>query len=143
MRHTLDPVFDLFPKWRAYLRVDNAADGSTFEVLEVPPPVGSDAAAGLLVSAIHDEITIGFDVFQADFDHWIGDGGALDFIRRIVTERVAVVSWWSGERWCGAALLEAGQRPEVPPWAASLAVDRIRVRSWRGALNADVECSAP
>ena len=143
MRHTLDPVFDLLPKWRALLRTATAGDGSTFQVLEVPAPEGSDAVAGLLVSTADDEITVGFDVYHSHFDAWTGDTGALEFIRRIVTERVAVVSWWSGGKWCGSGQLEAGQRPEVPSSAAGLAVDRMRVRSWRGALNADIECSSP
>lgn len=140
MRYELNPVLDLFPKWRAHLRIGTADDGSTFEVLEVPAPVGSDAVSGLFVSTADGEITVGFDVHHSQFDGWAGDAGALAFIREVVTEHVAVVSWWSGERWCGSAPLEAGRRPEVPSWAAAVAVDRIRVRSWRGALNADVEC---
>lgn len=140
MRHTLEPVFGIFPKWRALLRTATAGDGSAFQVLEVPAPVGSDAAAGLLVSTDDDRISVSFDVYQSHFDDWAGPAGALDFIRQLVTEHVAVVSWWSGGRWCGCGRLTAGQRPEVPSWAANMAVDGIRVRSWRGALNADVAC---
>ena len=139
MRHTLEPVLDLFPKWRALLRTATADDGSAFDVLEVPAPEGSDAAAGLHLSTAHGAITVGFDVHEARFDEWAGDEGALDYVRRLVTERVAVVSWWSGGRWCGSGQLEAGKRPEVPSSMRSMGVDRIRVRSWRGALNADVD----
>jgi len=139
MRHTLDPVLGLFPKWRPLLRTATADDGSSFEVLEVPAPESSDAAAGLLVSTANGGITVSFDVHDSHFDGWTGDAGALEFIRRLVTERLAVVSWWSGGRWCGSGQVEAGQRPEVPSRLTGMGIDRIRVRSWRGALNADVE----
>ena len=142
MQHKLDPVFNIFPKWRALLRTAAADNGSPFEVLEVPAPEGSDAAAGLLVSTANGAITVSFDVHDSRFDGWAGDAGALEYIRRLVTERVAVVSWWCGGRWCGSGQLEAGQRPEVPSGLAGMGVDRIRVRSWRGALNANVERSA-
>lgn len=143
MRHTLEPVFDIFPKWRALVRTGTADDGTPFQVLEVPAPVGSDAAAGLLVSTDSGEITVGFDVYHARFGDWSGDAGALHLIRRIVMERVAVVSWWSGGRWCGSETLETGRQPGMPSWAADQGVDRIRVRSWRGALNADLDFLAP
>ncbi len=143
MQHKLDPVFSIFPKWRALLRTATADDGSIFEVLEVPAPEGSDAAAGLLVSTANGEITVSFDVHDSRFDGWTGEVGALDYIGLLVTERVAVVSWWSGGRWCGSGQVEAGRRPEVPSGLIGVGVDRIRVRSWRGALNADVERSAP
>ncbi len=139
MRHKLDPVLDIFPKWRALVRTATADDGSAFEVLEVPAPDGSDAAAGLLVSTANGKVTVSFDVHDSRFDEWAGDAGALEYIRRLVTERVAVVSWWSGGRWCGSSSLDADQRPGMPSWAAGQGVDRIRVRSWRGALNADLE----
>lgn len=143
MRHKLDPVLNIFPKWRALVRTATAEDGSDFEVLEVPAPEGSDAAAGLLVSTANGEITVSFDVHDSRFDGWSGDAGALEYIRRLVTERVAVVSWWSGGRWCGSGRVDVGQRPQVPSGVAGMGVDRIRVRSWRGALNADVERPVP
>jgi len=142
MQHKLDPVLNIFPKWRALLRTGTADDGTPFEVLEVPAPLGSDAAAGLLVSTANGEITVGFDVYHSHFEDWAGEAGALDLIQKIVMERVAVVSWWSGGRWCGSSSLDADAQPGMPSWAASQGVDRIRVRSWRGALNADVERSA-
>lgn len=139
MRHTLEPVFDIFPKWRPLLRVATTDDGSTFHLIEVPAPEGSDAASGLLVRTAGDEITVGFDLHDSRFQGWAGETGALDLVRRLVTERVAVVSWWSRGGWCGSGWQDAGRRPEVPAWVAGMAVDAIRVRSWRGALNADVE----
>jgi hypothetical protein len=63
----------------------------------------------------------------------------MEFIKQIVSERVAVMSWWNGEQWCGSTQLEAGQKPELPSWAGAPAIDRVRVRSWNGTLNADVD----
>lgn len=145
MAHTLQPVLAAFPEWRRFVRVETANDGSTYEVLQIQAPVAANVAHGLLVDTSNDEITVGFDVYHSHFDDWVDDNincgtvAALDFIRQIVSERVAVLSWWQGEKWCGSAQLEAGEEPELPSWAGAPTIDRIRVRSWNGALNADVD----
>ncbi|GMU65838.1 MAG: hypothetical protein AMXMBFR36_21120 [Acidobacteriota bacterium] len=56
---------------------------------------------------------------------------------RIVNEGVAVVSWWDGDNWRASADLEAGSELETPEWMTK-SFDRIRVRSWKGSLNADI-----
>jgi len=55
-----------------------------------------------------------------------------------VYERVAVVSWWLNDEWCGSAQLEAGASPSVPSWTGAGSFNRIRIRSWKGSLNADI-----
>ncbi|MDO8458456.1 MAG: hypothetical protein Q7T07_16250 [Burkholderiaceae bacterium] len=142
---TLAPVLDAFPEWRSLVREEQADDGSSFEVLEVQAPVGANVKHGLLMDTAGDEITISFDAYHSHFDEWGSDGthfgtmAALEFIKQLVSERVAVLSWWKGEQWCGSAQLEAGQTPEIPSWAGAPTITRIRVRSWKGTLNADVE----
>jgi hypothetical protein len=142
---TLAPVLDAFPEWRPLVREERADDGSSFEVLEVQAPAGANVKHGLVIDTAGDEITISFDAYHSHFDEWVGDGtqfgtmAALEFIKQLVSERVAVLSWWKGEQWCGSTQLEAGQAPELPSWAGAPTIERIRVRSWKGTLNADVE----
>lgn len=141
----LAPVLDAFPEWRSLVRKERTDDGSSVEVLEVQAPAGANVTHGLVIDTSNDEITVGFDVYHSHFDEWVGDGthfgtmAALEFVRQIVSERVAVMSWWNGEQWCGSTQVEAGQALELPSWAGAPTIDRIRVRSWRGTLNADVE----
>lgn len=142
---TLAPIFDAFPEWRSLAREERDDAGSLVEILEVQPPAGANVAHGLVVDTSNDEITVGFDAYHSHFDEWVGDGthfgtmAALEFIKQLVSERVAVVSWWNGEQWCGSTQIEAAQPPELPSWAGAPNITRIRVRSWRGTLNADVE----
>jgi hypothetical protein len=144
MARSLAPVLDAFPEWRGLVRAQTADDGSSFEILEVQALAAADVTHGLVVDTSNDEITVGFDVYHSHFDDWVGDGtsfgtmAAVEFIKQVVSERVAVISWWKGEQWCGSTQLEAGKKPELPSWAGAPAIDRVRVRSWRGTLNADV-----
>jgi hypothetical protein len=141
---TLAPVLEAFPEWTSLVREEKGDDGSIYEVLEVSAPPSANVEHGLIVDTSNDEITVGFDVYHGHFDELVGDGvhfgtmAALEFVRQIVSERVAVMSWWEGERWCGSSQLEPGRKPGLPSWAGALAIDRIRVRSWRGTLNADI-----
>ena len=113
-------------------------------MVEVTSPVTADVKHGLVVDTSNEEITVGFDCYHSHFDEWVGDGesfgtlAALEFIKQVVSERVAVVSWWRDDEWCGSAQLEAGASPAVPSWASSNSFNRIRIRSWKGSLNADI-----
>src|SRR4051794_12119864 len=120
---TLAPVLDAFPEWRSLVREETADCGSSFEVLEIQAPAAANVTYGLVINTSNDEITVGFDVYHSHFDEWIGDGthfgtmAALEFIRQLVSERVAVMSWWKGEQCCGSTQLEVGQIPELPSWS--------------------------
>lgn len=139
---TAEEIFASFPEWRALAREEQADDGSAFLVIEVAPPREANVEHGLIVDTANQEVTVGFDCYHSHYDQWVGDGehvgteAALEFVKRIINERVAVVSWWQNELWRGSAQLEAGASPELPSWQTSF--NRIRIRSWKGALNADV-----
>jgi hypothetical protein len=145
MAQLLEAVLQAFPEWRPLVRVETAEDGSPIEVLEVQAPRQAQVERGLGVDTSGGELTITFDFYHAHFPEGVGDGthfgaaAGVEFIRKLVAEQVAVMSWWEGERCFGFSHLEAGEKPELPSWAAGAAVDRLRVRSWRGTLNADVE----
>lgn len=139
-----EELFASFPHWRALARNEQAEDGTTYLVVEVPPPPEAHVEHGLVIDTSNGEITVGFDCYHAQFDRWTGDSkyfgtqSALDFVERIMSERIAVASWWLNDRWRGSAQLEAGASPETPTWISPGTFNRIRVRSWKGALNADI-----
>jgi len=134
-------LFAIFPQWRSLARTEKGEDGTEFLIVDVTPPPEANVEYGLTIDTAGDEITVGFDYYHSHFDAWVGDGehfgtkAALGFIRQIVAEEVAVASWWKGEKWKGSTQVAAGEMPKMT-WIADF--DRMRVRSWKGNLNADV-----
>jgi hypothetical protein len=134
-------LFAAFPQWQALARTEPADDGGSFLTLEVAPPKQANVEYPLMIQTENREITVGFDYSHAHFDQWADDGTdagidtAEHFVRQIIEEQIAVFSWWLDEQWRGSSYLEAGTAPKVPSWSTS---NRIRVRSWRGTFNADI-----
>ena len=125
--------------------MEKATDGTEYLVIEVTPPPQAKVEHGLVIDTSNSEVTVGFDSYHSHFDDWVGDGeqfgtkAAIEFIKQIIFERTAVVSWWQGTEWRGSAQLEAGAKSAVPSWATEGQYDRVRIRSWRGTLNADTD----
>jgi len=138
-----EQLFARFPEWRQYAKVEKEADGKAFIRLEVPAPAGANARSGLVVSTANEEVTVEFDYYHSHFDEMVGDGThvgtetALDLIRRFLAEEVAAVSWWHGDDWRGSTIVNAGETPE--PFEFRRPFNRVRIRSWKGTLNADVD----
>ena len=138
-----EQLFARFPQWRQYAKSEAEADGRPFIRVEVPAPAGANARSGLVVSTANDEVTVEFDYYHSHFDDMVGDGtnvgteAALDLVAKLLAEKVAAVSWWNGEDWRGSTLIEAGEKPE--PHDFTRPFNRVRVRSWKGTLNADVD----
>ena len=140
-----EELFAVFPEWRALARTETATDGAEYLVIEVTPPSQANVEHGLVIDTSNNEVTVGFDSYHSHFDDWVGDGehfgtkAAIEFIKQVVSERTAVISWWQGTEWRGSAQLEAGAKSVVPSWATEGQYDRVRVRSWCGSLNADTD----
>jgi hypothetical protein len=134
-------LFSLFPQWRTLARTEKDEDGTEFLVVDVTAAPEANVEYGLTIDTAGGEITVGFDYYHSHFDEWVGDGehfgtkAALEFIRQIVSEEVAVASWWKGNEWKGSTQIAAGEEPKMT-WMADF--DRIRVRSWKGTHNADI-----
>src|SRR5262245_46262152 len=102
-------LFEAFPAWRSSAREERDANGSSYLVIEIAPPPEARAERGLLVHTDNDEVTVGFDFYHSHCDSCVGDGdhfgttAAVPFIRQLLTERVAVVSWWFDDTWRGSA----------------------------------------
>jgi hypothetical protein len=140
-KQAADEFLAAFPEWREFARLEQRDDGSSYFVLQIKPPSQAAVDHGLLVHTDNEEVTVGFDFYHSHFDSMVGDGehfgttAAVEFVRQVVSERVAVASWWLGESWAGSAQIEAGDRPHAKFVKDH---DRIRVRSWRGTFNADI-----
>lgn len=137
-------LFAVFPEWRAFARSEAEESGVPYLVVHVPAPAEADEEHGLTIDTSNEEVTVGFDCYHSHFNAWDGDGedvgtlAALEFIKQVVHERVAIVSWWLDEKWCGSSRTAAGSTAEVASWAGAQGCNRIRVRSWNGTFNADI-----
>ena len=134
-------IFAAFPGWRQYGREEQREDGTSYLVLQIDPPLEAAVDKVLLIHTDNDEVTVGFDFYHSHFGSAVGDGNrlgaaaAVEFVRHLVSERIAVASWWLDDDWRGSAQVAAGATP-----IASFVKEhnRIRVRSWKGRLNADI-----
>jgi hypothetical protein len=137
---TAQIVFRDFPDWRAFSREERNHDGTLYLVVEVPPPAEANTLLGLVVSTDNDEVTVAFDYYHSHFDEWSSNDdwahqyAALPFVQGLLSETIAVTSWWRGNEWRGSSQQLAGTDAE-PDHITDFS--RIRVRSWKGTFNDD------
>ena len=99
------------------------------------------AARPLSIDTCGEEVTVAFDAYHAHFNEFRNEsecGAAFEFICKIINGEFAVVSYWREEQWCGSTLLKEENFPttnENYPYAS-----KIKIRSWLGNLDQDVEC---
>jgi len=135
-----EEIFASYPEWRSRAREEDAQDGSTYLYIEVPAPAAADTTHGLEINTDNEEVTVSFDFYHSHFDRWkvqqpgFEHQAALPFVQALLSESVAVASWWQGEQWCGSCQLAAGEEPEL---TVAQEFNRIRVRSWQGSRNED------
>lgn len=139
-----DLLFSRYPQWRGKETIERNNNGAAHFTLSVPAPVQANTEHGLWISTERGELTVGFDAYHTHFSESIGDGDmfgleyGIRFIQQILDEEIAAVSWWNNEIWRGSAQTEAGSKPDLHPEHMS-DFNRVRVRSWKGALNADIK----
>lgn len=132
-------ILDAFPEWQNLADTQEGVAGKIFFVLKIGPPADADVDQGLLIHTHNNEITVAFDYYHSHFDSVLGDGepdgiGAVEFVRGIIEERIAVASWWLDDKWMGSVQIEAGTPPTFPFKGK---YNRLRVRSWNGRYNTD------
>ncbi len=138
-----EELFQEFPLWKAHSRVEHEGDGTAYMIIEVDPPDQANVEHGLVIDTSNEEITVGFDAYHSHFDSWSEDGkqfgtlSALEFIKQLVSERVAILSWWRDEEWCGSTQLEVKDGTVTLGWETETRGNRVRIRSWKGTLNHD------
>ncbi|MGB3357110.1 MAG: hypothetical protein WBB00_30635 [Mycobacterium sp.] len=133
-----EPLFEAFPQWRILARREVNRYGEEYVLVEFDPPPAADVDEGLWITC-DSEITVGFAEYHEHFWAWIEedirDRGALDFVRGILEERVAVATLFDGDEAVAYTTVETGEpnRPVV----GHRTYNRMRVRSWNGTFNRD------
>lgn len=143
-------LFAEWPAWEAYAVVErDEATGEGYLVVKVPDPLGSRLDYPLTVWTDSSEVTVGMDWYHTHFvwpterdDLAIELTDPIGELHLLMNEERAVLAQFAGDTWKGSRLLSredcvAGRYRERPieDWVTS--VDRFRVRSWRGTLDAD------
>ncbi|MEN0038018.1 MAG: hypothetical protein AAGC78_13170 [Cellvibrio sp.] len=131
--------FKSFPELKEFATALEENDEGTFSVKVIPP--FNVVEHPLSIDTFGEEVTVAFDAYHAHFNEFKEEceyGGALTFIKNIVSEQYAVVSFWRNDQWCGSSLIESCNFPsnnENYPYA-----NLIKIRSWSGKLNKTIEC---
>ena len=139
-REVAERLFERFPEWRPYARVEENGDETGILYVEIPPPSGANLANPLHIVTANDEVEVGFDCYHNLFELLVDTGEtvqqAVDFILDILEERVVSVSWWSGTSVRESRCEKSGVQPEdsehVQPY------NLVRIRSWKGRYDQDV-----
>jgi hypothetical protein len=140
-RVVAEQLFERFPQWRELASIQEGDDGATYLRVSVPAPEAASASQGLSIVTPDHEVIVGFDYSHVHCLEHTGDGEhfgaayALHFISQLVSEEVAVASWWLRYELVAFSAIENGKA-----WMGDDLVgpyDRMRIRSWKGSLNAD------
>lgn len=137
-RQVAQAVGEAFPNWIGLAKAEES-NGERAFVLEVEPP-SHNLSYPLRIETFGGEVTVLFEYYHSHFDDFC-DGSnkdALTLVRTLVSSDHAVVSYWRDDQWCCSMLVKENEIPmsnDEHPYA-----DRIRVRSWSGALDKDISC---
>jgi hypothetical protein len=135
-----EEIFASYPEWKPFARVEESSDGTMYLYVEVPSPALAQVEHGLTINTDNEEVTVSFDFYHSHFDSWkvrepdFEHQAALLFVQAVLSEEVAVASWWQGQEWRGSCQVFAGESPTP---GVTQDFNRIRVRSWRGKRNED------
>jgi hypothetical protein len=129
-----DVLLGAYPEWQRFLR--RAVDGS-FTVL-VACPSAADIQNPLIVTTERGEVTIEIDYCHSHFDWpegWPGPfTNPLQFISAILSDEIATVSYWKEGKWAGSTYIGPLDDVDLNGFSG-----RVRVRSWRGTRNRDMQ----
>ncbi|MCG8053813.1 MAG: hypothetical protein JAZ15_21705 [Candidatus Thiodiazotropha endolucinida] len=131
-------ILEAFPEWRSNAVSDENC-GEKYFKLTIDPP-SNNTGAPLEIDTYQEEITVAFDAYHSHFSSFEGDEweNAYTFIKNIISDKYAVVSYWRNEQWCGSWFQKKKSFPncnEEYPYA-----NKIKIRSWSRELDADIEC---
>lgn len=167
-RTFVDLLFAEYPEWRVLAANERREGKQDCALIVVHPAAEADLIGTLWISTDDSEVTVGLDNYHEHFNPWNIDPppdgscewneclAALDFIRRIITEEVAIVSVVSrgmcAGAWCETRTDAAAMTVETltarigksvwAPLPDGRSTDTVRVRSWRGTLNRDLSLVA-
>lgn len=128
-----------YPEWAPFAVEETYKGSEPYLVVAVAPPPEAKTDLPLRIITWDEEVTVDFDYYHTHFDRWNPDEGddrhksALLFVQAILEERIAAVSWWQGEL-CKVCSQHVPGESLHPRFKVSYST--VRVRSWRGSLNA-------
>lgn len=134
-------VFYSYPEWEVLAASETWKGSGPFVVVTVPAPAEANTRGALTVSTWGEEVIVAFDHYHTHFGKWTpaeDDGphdAALLYVRDLLAEKVAVISWWYGNlcKACAQYLPGTALKP-----CSNIRWTHVRIRSWQGNLNADV-----
>jgi hypothetical protein len=136
-------LFAAHPEWREFASVDTtegADEGSL--VVKVSPPQPRDIKWPLQISTDIEQIIVGFDLYHSHFNRYAGDeeaeafAKALAFVADLLAERVAIISYWDGDKCRCSSTITTSTDVTMPSWARN--AKTARIRSWRGTYDRDI-----
>jgi len=135
-----DHLFESYPAWRTYAYADRESDSNeVYLVVRVPQPTGADLEQDIVIWTEGGAVVVAVDYYH-DFFKWPSGAIEGDFvatIAAIVNEELVIASWWDGPAWLGAKAILRGER--IRRLSYFRAATRVRVRSWRGSFDQDIE----
>ncbi|WP_175719510.1 hypothetical protein [Burkholderia anthina] len=147
-RQMAEDLLSVFPDWRSHFSVVARAGENYFDV-RVPPLATSQGGPLEVSSLYNDEVTVFYATTHRHFFSALGNavepGGAIEFIQKILDERLAVVSYiCTGDAIIRDGVFSSGPVPADRIPSANYEyyyATSMRVRSWRGTF--DAEFAAP
>jgi hypothetical protein len=147
-RQMAEDLLSVFPSWTSHLHIVASAGENYFNI-RVPSLAAAKGGVLEVSSLYNDEVTVFYATTHRHFFTVLGNaseaGGAIEFLRKILDEQLAVVSYIC----TGDSTIRDGVFSSV-----AVPVDKIprenyeyyyatsmRVRSWKGTYDADF--SAP
>jgi hypothetical protein len=143
-----------FPDWQPFAKFAPWFDGSAhFVNFNVPSP-NPAVEFGLWVSTADEELTVGFHTHHRHFTNYnnrteqgLIDAG-LEYAADILEERIGVLSYYGGDRFCGSVSIEVPHSDPFPNLHAGIGTtgkladlmhgwDRITLRTWTGRFDRD------
>lgn len=135
-----EEVWASFPEWQPFSSEERWRGSEPYFVVTVSAPSEANTALPFRLSTWDEEITVDFDYYHTHFERWNPEPGdsrhqaALLYVRDLLSERVAVASWWQGRHCKVCGQLEPGESL-APPF--NVRYTRARVRSWHGSHNVE------
>ena len=137
-----EEILSTFPEWSKFAVEETYKGSEPYLVVTVPAPPEANTELPLRISTWDEEVTVDFDYYHTHFEKWRPEGdddrhrsGQL-YVKSLLNEEIAAVSWWQGDLCKLCSQLEPGE-PLKPRF--NISFTSVRVRSWKGAHNADSE----
>ena len=132
-----------YPEWESRAIFESYKGSEPYLIICISAPPEAKTDRPFRISTWDDEVTVDFDYYHCHFEKWLPEEddernqAALLYVKDLFAERFAVASWWKGNKMRMSALHKPGEILNKP--LPLIRFNRIRVRSWKGTLNEDME----